>query len=141
MVAGFRFGLTDLKMWQLIVSLNNHHHMKIKSIIKELCGENSIALTTDPKLTGQVYEKFRQMLETDEQLGVYQPTFAKDGMLIFSPATFPPGFREKIERLLSSAESYLKHANEARQEKSDHERTVKEQIIQAAAKALGVPIE
>jgi len=115
--------------------------MKIKSIDRKLCGENSIAVTTDPKLTGHVYEKFRQMLETDEQLGLYQLTFAKDGTLVFSPATFPPGFREKIERLLSSAESYLKHANEARQEKSDHERTVKEQIIQAAAKALGVPIE
>ncbi len=128
-------------MWQLIVSLDNHHHMKIKSINRELCGENSIAVTTDPKLTGHVYEKFRQMLETDEQLGVYQPTFAKDGMLVFSPATFPPDFRENIERLLSSAESYLKHANEARQKKSDRERTVKEQVIQAAAKALGVPIE
>jgi hypothetical protein len=115
--------------------------MKIKSINKELCGENSIAVTTDPILTGQIYEKFRQMLETDEQLGVYQPTFAKDGMLVFSPATFPPGFREKIERLLSSAESYLKHAAEARQEKSDRERTTKDQMIQAAAKVLGVPIE
>ena len=138
---GFRFGLTDLKMWQLIASLNNHHYMKIKSINRELCGENSIAVTTDPKLTGHVYEKFRQMLETDEQLGLYQPIFAKDGMLVFSPPTFPPGFREKIERLLSSAESLLKHAAEARQEKSDRERTVKEQVIQAAAKALGVPIE
>ena len=115
--------------------------MKIKSIIKELCGENSIAVTTDPKLTGHVYEKFRQMLETDEQLGHYHPAFVRDGILIFSPSTFPPGFRENVERLLSSAESYLKHANEARQEKSDHERTVKEQMIQAAAKALGVPIE
>jgi hypothetical protein len=28
-----------------------------------------------------------------------------------------------------------------RQEKSDRERTTKEQVIQAAAKALGVPIE
>jgi len=141
MVAGFRFGLTDLKMWQLIVSLNHHHHMKIKSIIKELCGENSIALTTDPKLTGQVYEKFRQMLETDEQLSFYQPTFVKDGTLVISPAIFPPGFRENLERLLSSAESYLKHANEIRQEKSDRERTAKAQVIQAAAKILGVPIE
>ncbi len=128
-------------MWQLIVSLDNHHHMKIKSINRELCGENSIAMITDPKLTGQVYEKFRQMLETDEQLGLYQPSFTKDGTLVFSPATFPPGFRENIERLLSSAESFLKHAAEARLEKSDRERTAKEQVIQAAAKALGVPIE
>ncbi len=115
--------------------------MKIKSINRELCGENRIAIATDPKLTGQVYEKFRQMLETDEQLGVFQPTFAKEGILIFSPATFPPGFREDIERLLSSAESYLKHAADVRQEKSDHERAAKEEIIQAAAKVLGVPIE
>jgi hypothetical protein len=115
--------------------------MKIKSIIKELCGENSIAVTTDPKLTGQVYEKFRQMLETDEQLGLYQPTFVKDGTLVFSPATFPPGFRENIERLLSSAESFLKHANEMHQEKSARERIAKEQTIQSAAKVLGVPIE
>jgi hypothetical protein len=68
--------------------------MKIKSINKELCGENCIAMTTDPKLTGQVYEKFRQMLETDEQLGLYQSTLARDGMLVFSPPAFPPGFRE-----------------------------------------------
>src|SRR5271157_1499030 len=115
--------------------------MKIKSIKRELCGENSIALTTDPPLTGQIYEKFRQMLETDEQLGLYQPTLAKDGMLVFSPAAFPPGFRENIERLLSSAESFLKHAAEARQDKTDRERTAKEQVIQAAAKVLGVPIE
>jgi len=115
--------------------------MKIKSIKRELCGENSIAVITDPKLTGQVYEKFRQMLETDEQLGLYQPTFVKDGTLVFSPATFPPGFRENTERLLSSAESFLKHAAEARQEKSDRERSTKEQVIQSAAKALGVPIE
>ena len=128
-------------MWQLIGSLNHHHHMEIKSIIKELCGENSIAMTTEPKLTGQVYEKFRQMLATDEQLGLYQPTFVKDGTLVISPATFPPGFRENIERLLSSAESFLKHAAGARQEKSDLERTAKGQVIQAAAKALGVPIE
>jgi hypothetical protein len=128
-------------MWQLIGSLNSHHHMKIKSINRELCGENSIAVITDPKLTGQIYEKFRQMLETDEQLGLYQPTFVKDGTLVFSPATFPPSFRENIERLLSSAESFLKHAAEARQEKSNRERTTKEQVIQAAAKALDVPIE
>ena len=115
--------------------------MKIKSINRELCGENAIALTTDPPLTGQVYEKFRQMLATDEQLGLYQLTFAKDGTLVFSPATFPPGFREDIERLLSSAESFLKHAAEARLEKSDRERTAKERLIQAAAKNLGVPIE
>ena len=115
--------------------------MKIKAINRELCGENSIAVTTDPKLTGQVYQKFRQMLETDEQLGLYQPAFVEDGTLVFRPATFPPGFRENIERLLSSAESFLKHAAEARQEKSNHERTAKEQVIQAAAKALGVPIE
>lgn len=115
--------------------------MKIKSISRELCGENSIAVTTEPQLTGQVYEKFRQMLETDEQLGVYQPTFAKNGTLVFSPASFPPGFRENIERLLSNAESLLKHTAEARQEKSDHERIAKEQMVQAAAKVLGVPIE
>jgi hypothetical protein len=115
--------------------------MKIKSSNRELCGEDSIAITTDPKLTGQVYEKFRQMLETDEQLGHYQPIFAKDGMLIIRPATFPPGFREHLERLLSSAESYLKHAEEMRQEKSDRERTAKEQALEAAAKVLGVPIE
>jgi hypothetical protein len=115
--------------------------MKIKSINREFCGENSIALTTEPKLTGQVYEKFRQMLETDEQLGLYQLTFAKDGTLVFCPAAFPPGFRENVERLLSSAESYLKHAAEVRQEKSDRERSAKEQAIQAAASALDVPIE
>jgi hypothetical protein len=115
--------------------------VKIKSINRELCGENNIALTTDPKLTGQVYEKFRQMLETDEQLGLYQPTFVKNGTLVFSPPAFPPGFRENIERLLSSAESYLKHAAEARQEKTDRERTAKEQTIQLAAKVLDVPIE
>ena len=128
-------------MWQLIVSLNHHHQMKIKSINRELCGENSIAVTTDPELTGQVYEKFRQMLETDEQLGLYQPTFVRDGTLVFSPATFPPGFRENIEHLLSSAESFLKHAADVRQEKTDRESTAKEQVIQAAAKALDVPIE
>jgi hypothetical protein len=115
--------------------------MKIKSIKRDLCGENSIAVTTAPQLTGQVYEKFRQMLEMDEQLGLYQPTFVKDGTLVFSPASFPPGFRENIERLLSSAESFLKHAAHVRQEKSDRERTTKEQVIQAAAEALGVPIE
>jgi hypothetical protein len=115
--------------------------MKIKSINRELCGENSIALTTEPKLTGQVYEKFRQMLETDEELGMYQPTFARDGTLVFSPATFPPGFRESVEHLLSNAESYLKHAADMRQEKSDREREAKEQAIETAAKALDVPIE
>ena len=128
-------------MRQLIGSLDNHRHMKIKSIKKELCGENSIAVTTEPELTGQVYEKFRQMLQTDEQLGVYQPNFGTDGTLVFSPANFPPGFRENIERLLSSAESYLKHAADVRHEKSDHERIAKEQMIQAAAEVLGVPIE
>lgn len=115
--------------------------MKIKSISRELCDDDSIALTTEPKLTGQVYEKFRQMLETDEQLGRYQPAFNRDGMLIIKPATFPTGFREHLERLLSSAESYLKHAEEMRQEKSDRERSAKEQAIQTAAKVLGVPIE
>ena len=115
--------------------------MKIKSISREFCGEESIALTTEPKLTGQVYEKFRQMLETDEQLGHYQPTFNKEGMLTIKPVTFPQHFREHLERLLSSAESYLKHAEEMRQEKSDLARSVKEQAIEAAAKALGVPIE
>ncbi|MGA2802308.1 MAG: hypothetical protein ABSE97_08090 [Verrucomicrobiota bacterium] len=115
--------------------------MKIKSINRELCGENSIAMTTDPKLSGQVFEKFRQMLETDEQLGHYHPAFVRDGILIFSPSTFPPGFRENVERLLSSAESFLKHADVMRLQKSDRERTTKEQAIQAAAKALGVPIE
>jgi hypothetical protein len=60
---------------------------------------------------------------------------------VFCPAAFPPGFRENVERLLSSAESCLKHAAEVRQEKSDRERTTKEQAIQAAAKALDVPIE
>ena len=53
--------------------------MKIKSISREFCGEDCIALTTEPDLTGQVYGKFRQMLETDEQLGHYQPTFNKEG--------------------------------------------------------------
>jgi hypothetical protein len=115
--------------------------MKIKSINRALCGENSIALTTDPPLTGQIYQKFRQMLETDEELGLYEPTFAKDGTLVFSPAAFPPGFRQNIERLLSSAESYLKHAADMQLEKSDRERMAKEQAIEAAATALGVPIE
>jgi hypothetical protein len=115
--------------------------MKIKSINRELCGENSVAMTTDPPLTGQIYEKFRQMLETDEQLGLYQSSFVRDGTLVISPASFSPGVREKLERLLSSAESYLKHAEEARQAKTDRERTAKEQTIRAAAKALGVPIE
>jgi hypothetical protein len=88
--------------------------MKIKSINRELCGENSVALTTDPPLTGEVYQKFRQMLETDEQLSVYQPIFVKDGTLVISPARFAPGFRQDLERLLSSAESYLKHAEQLR---------------------------
>jgi hypothetical protein len=123
------------------VSFSNHSHMKIKSINRELCGENSVALTTDPPLNGQIYEKFRQMLETDEQLGVYQSIFGRDGTLVISPANFSPGVREDLERLLSSAESYLKHAAEARQEKTDRERTTKERVIQAAAKALSVPIE
>ena len=115
--------------------------MKIKSISREFCGEDSIAFTTEPKLSGQIYEKFRQMLETDEQLGHYQPAFQKDGMLTIKPAIFPPGFREHLERLLSSAESYLEHAEKMRQEKSDHARSAKEQAIQAAAEVLGVPIE
>ena len=37
--------------------------MKIKSISREFCEEDNVALITEPKLTGQVYEKFRQMLE------------------------------------------------------------------------------
>jgi len=115
--------------------------MKIKSISRKFCGEDSIALTTEPKLTGQVYEKFRQMLETDEQLSRYQPNFNTDGMLTIKPTTFPPNFREHLERLLSSAESYLKHIEEMRQEKSDRARSDKEQAIQAAAKVLDVPIE
>lgn len=115
--------------------------MKIKSIKRELCGENSIALITDPQLTGQIYEKFRQMLETDEQLGVYQSTFVRDGVLVISPASFSPGVGESLERLLSSAESYLQHAEQARQAKTDREHTAKEQAIQAAARVLGVPIE
>jgi hypothetical protein len=115
--------------------------MKIKSISRKFCGEDSIALTTEPKLTGQLYEKFRQILETDEQLGHYHPTFNADGMLTIRPATFPPGFREHLERILSSAESYLKHAEEMRQEKSDRASSAREQAIQAAARILGVPIE
>ena len=66
--------------------------MKIKSISREFCGEDSIALTTEPKLTGQVYEKFRQTLETDEQLGHYQPVFHKDGMLTIKPANLSAEF-------------------------------------------------
>jgi hypothetical protein len=115
--------------------------MKIKSISREFCGEDSIALTTEPNLTGQVYEKFRQMLETDEQLSHYQPVFNREGMLTIKPAIFPPDFREHLERLLSSAESYLEHAEKMRQEKSDLARSAKEQAIQAAAKVLSVPIE
>ena len=115
--------------------------MTIKSINRELCGENIVALTTDPPLTGEIYQKFRQMLETDEQLSAYQPTFVKDGTLVISPARFSPGFRQLLERLLSSAESYLKHAQQVRQEKTDREHSAKEQAIQAAAKVLDVPIE
>jgi hypothetical protein len=63
------------------------------------------------------------------------------GRLYISAASWSPQLRDTVDTFLTNAENASAQAQKAQAEKTRLERHKKERAIEAAAKALGVPIK
>jgi hypothetical protein len=119
-----------------------HHNgfVIIESIDRQYSSETELACTTAPPLDDYVFQHFCGLLKSTGKLDTVK--FREEGgRLYISAASWSPHLRDTIDSFLTSAENASAQARHAHAEKTRLERHKRERAIDAAAKALGVPIK
>ncbi len=114
--------------------------MIIECIDRQYSSEVELACRTSPPLDQEVFQYFRKLLAGPGPLAAVK--FREEsGMLYISAASLTPKVRDLIDALLTSAETEHAHAQRAQAERTRVELHKKERALEAAARALGVPIK
>jgi molybdopterin-guanine dinucleotide biosynthesis protein A len=112
----------------------------IESIDRQCSSETELACRTAPPLDQCVFQHFCALLKSAGKLDAVK--FREDGgRLYITAASWTPQLRDTIDSLLTSAENASAQAQKAQAETTRLERHKKDRAIEAAAKALGVPIK
>jgi hypothetical protein len=112
----------------------------IESIDRQSSSEIELACRTAPPIDQIVFQHFCRLLTSAGKLSTVK--FREEGgKLYIGASAWTPQLRDTIDSFLTNAENASAHAQKAQAEKTRLERHKKESAIEAAAKALGVPIK
>jgi hypothetical protein len=114
--------------------------MIIECIDRQYSSETELACRTAPPLDQDVYQHFRKLLIGTGVLSAVK--FREEaGRLYITSSSWTPKLRDTIDSLLTSAEKAAAQDQKAQAEKTRLEHHKKERALDAAAKALGLPIK
>jgi hypothetical protein len=114
--------------------------MQINAVIGHYSLPPVIALTTNPPLTMAIFEHFQRLRPEQGVLKGADIGF-RNNLLYVSTPSFTPEFRDAINSLLTGAEKAFETQQQARKQEEATEKAKKQSAIEAAARALGVPIK
>jgi hypothetical protein len=111
----------------------------IESIDRESSSETELACRTAPPIDSLIFQHFCRLLTAagKSNIGKFREA---DGKLFIRGALWRPQLRDTIDSFLTNAENSSFQARNALAEKTRLERHKKDRAIEAAAKALGVPV-
>jgi hypothetical protein len=114
--------------------------MIIEYIDRQFSSEVELACKTAPPLDKEVFQHFRKLVIGHGPLAMVK--FREEGgRLYISSAPWSPKLRDTIDSLLTSAETAAAQAHRIQAEQTRIETHKKERALDAASKALGLPIK
>ena len=114
--------------------------MKIISINKDLSDKRKVAFRTEPQIDAPTLEQIRRLLNQSAALkGVGMEL--TDGYLVVIHPAFTPELAKNVNDLLNAAENAVYKAQEDARKREELEQTERNNAIQSAAVAFGVPVE
>jgi hypothetical protein len=114
--------------------------MKIKSINKELSDKRKVAFRTEPQIDALVFEQIRRLLQQSLVLKGVGVELTEGCLVVIHPA-FTPELAKNVNDLLNTAENAVRLAREDARKRAELEQTEKNNAIQSASSAFGVPVE
>ena len=114
--------------------------MKIKSINKELSDKRKVAFRTEPQIDAPTLEQIRRLLQQSLVLKGVGVELTEGCLVVIHP-TFTPELARNVNDLLNAAENAVRLAKEDARKRAELEQTEKNNAIQSASSAFGVPIE
>ena len=114
--------------------------MKLKSINKELSDKRKIAFRTEPQIDAPVFEQIRRLLQQSLVLKGVGVELTEGCLVVIHPA-FTPELARNVNDLLNAAENAVRLAREDARKRAELEQTEKNNAIQSASSAFGVPVE
>lgn len=120
--------------------------MKITSINFRESDRYYITFKTEPKLAQPVFDHFKTLAAAEVQLKDCLPELtATFGLKLYSGVAvglnFPADFLQKVEQVLTVAETLVQNETQAKQDQADREHQDKKTASEAVAKKWGIPIE
>jgi len=120
--------------------------MKIKSINFEESDRFYVTFNTEPKLQQSVFDHFKALAANEPELKICLPQLSEASALklFFGEAlgaASPVDFLQKIEQVLTVAESLVQNEADAKKDQADREYQEKKAALEAVAQKWGIPIE
>ena len=120
--------------------------MKIKSINFKESDRYYVTFNTEPKLQQSVFDHFKALAANDPELKNCLPQLSEAPALkLFFGGTvgwtFPADLLQKVEQVLTLAESLVQNEVNAKKDQADREYQEKKAALEAVAKKWGIPIE
>jgi hypothetical protein len=112
----------------------------IESIDRQNSSELELACRTAPPIDRLVFQQFCVLLKSAGKFDIARFR-EQDGMLFIRGASWSARLRDTIDTLLTNAETNSLQARQLLAERTRLERHKKDRAIDAAAKALGVPVK
>ena len=120
--------------------------MKIKSISFKESDRYYVTFNTEPKLQQTVFDRFKAQAANEPELKNCLPELSETSALklysgVAVGSTFPADFLQKVEQVLTVAESLVQNEANAKKDQADREYREKKAALEAVAKKWGIPIE
>jgi hypothetical protein len=115
--------------------------MKITGINEDQSTDHSVALYTNPPLTGDIFTQVQRLMRPPGRDALKGVGIGIDGAcLVLRTPSFSQEMAMGVEELLTAAEKAVQMAQDAEKQKAQAEKTAKQNAMEAAAKAFGVSI-
>jgi hypothetical protein len=112
----------------------------IESIDRQNSSELELACRTAPPIDHLVFQQFCVLLKAAGKSDIARFR-EQDGMLFIRGASWSARLRDTLDTFLTNAENTSLQARQLLAEKTRLERHKKDRAVEAAAKALGVPVK
>jgi len=114
--------------------------MKIVSVNEKHSIKGEIALLTQPSVTAAMFDKLRAPWRASPLVRSI-PIKLEGPLFIMRISKVTPEIAQTIQKLLDDAEQAVRRDEDAARQKAELEKTEERKRIEAAAEALGVPIQ
>jgi hypothetical protein len=123
--------------------------MEIKGINSKLSGSGKIALVLEPPLTNEMLSEIKKMTEDSSRtplLSNLQPYQNIQGCLVFyCPGTVTEHIANNVSEMLKKAEEMAAETQKIKRDEQDAQASLeqrgKDNSVNSAAQAFGVPVE